>query len=310
MVAYTRREFLKALSFVGLSSAGSTGSLGALQWGNEAGLSLEKIDILIQGLPPAFDGYKIGYLTDIHLGIWMSEATIRHAIETVRNQDVGLLVLGGDYILVNETNVLESCGVISNPRFAGLEKRTATGLIYDSFAEILSTSQDFSDGILAVVGNHDRWNMFPLFLEKVLKTRSVRVLINEEAVIQRVEQTLRFFGSYDYLTGIPTLPPPLPLSDKLSKRILITHNPDYVSATLTQAQSMYSLALCGHTHGGQIVLPALGPVAAQVLDRRFISGYNYIADTHIYTSRGIGYVGLPLRFDCSPEATIVTLRQA
>lgn len=310
MTALTRREFLKTISLAGLGSVSDTGSLGVLQWGTEAALSLENLNLPIDGLPPAFDGYRIGFLTDIHLGIWMSEAMIRRAIEAVREQKVDLLILGGDYILVNETNVLESCGVISNPHFAGLEKRTATGLIYESFADILSTTQGFSDGILAVVGNHDRWNMFPTFLDQMRKTSSVRILINEEAVIQRGEQTLRFFGSDDYLTGIPTLPPVLPLSDKVSKRILITHNPDYVSATLSQAQSLYSLALCGHTHGGQIVLPALGPVAAQVLDRRFISGYNYVANTHIYTSRGIGYVGLPLRFNCNPEATIITLRHA
>lgn len=309
MTAFSRRNFLKALSFAGLSSVGNTAPLGALQWGTKSALSLERIDVSIKGLPPAFDGYRIGFLTDIHLGIWMSEASIRTAIEAVEQQEVNLLILGGDYILVNETNVLESCGVVSNPRFAGLEKKAATALIYESFAEILSTYHGFSDGVFAVVGNHDRWNMFPLFLENMQKASSVRILINQEVVIRRGEQTLRFFGSDDYLTGIPTLPPSTALPDKLSKRIVITHNPDYVSATIHQAPSMYSLALCGHTHGGQIVLPALGPVAAHVLDRRFISGYNCISDTHIYTSRGIGYVGLPLRFNCSPEATIVTLKQ-
>lgn len=310
MATCNRRDFIKALSLAGISSLGDTSSLGPLQWGTENALSIEKLDIAIQGLPPAFDGYRIGFLTDIHLGIWMNEASIRRAIETVGKQQVDLLLLGGDYILVNETNVLERFGFISNPRFAGLDKKTATALIYDSFAEILSTYKGFSDGILAVVGNHDRWNMFPLFLDSMRKASSVRILINQEAIIRRGEQTLRVFGTDDYLTGIPTLPPSVPLPDDLSKRIVITHNPDYVSATIDQARSMYSLALCGHTHGGQIVLPLLGPVAAQVLDRRFISGYNHIAGTHIYTSRGMGYVGLPLRFYCSPEATIITLMRS
>ena len=90
---------------------------------------------------------------------------------------------------------------------------------------------------------------------------------------------------------------------------ILKDNPDYIPAILDNPGAKFSLALCGHTHGGQIVLPALGPIAAQVVDRRFVSGMTQIGERQIYTSRGLGVVGLPFRLNCPPEVTILNLRK-
>jgi predicted MPP superfamily phosphohydrolase len=148
-------------------------------------------------------------------------------------------------------------------------------------------------------------------LDTVGRYQKLKLLINQEFSIKRGEQSLEVFGVDDYLTGIPTTPPTRsPLKDGVSKRIILSHNPDYISALLKRPEHSFSLALCGHTHGGQVVLPIVGPIAAQVVDRRFISGLHNLDNRIVYTSRGLGVVGLPFRLDCPPEVSVFTLRAA
>jgi hypothetical protein len=137
---------------------------------------------------------------------------------------------------------------------------------------------------------------------------TIRLLINEEHSLIRGHEQLIVFGVDDYLTGLPAVPPTRALPDGVTKRIILSHNPDYLPAILKRPEIGFSLAVCGHTHGGQIVLPLLGPVAAQVIDQRFVSGMCAIDGKQVYTSRGLGVVGLPFRVNCPPEVSVFTLK--
>jgi predicted MPP superfamily phosphohydrolase len=269
----------------------------------------EQIHVPVPDLPPAFDGYRVGFLTDLHLGVWVPDGWIHRAIEEISRYDIDILLLGGDYILVNEMNLWQECGIVRNETFAHLSKTEAIPSIYSAFGRCF-IGRRFRDGLYGVVGNHDHWNSFSTFQQIMREYPDVRILINEEVVISRGEQSLCLFGVDDYLTGLPSTPPPRELRPGISSRIILSHNPDYIAALLKRPEYQFSLALCGHTHGGQIVLPVLGPVAAQVVDRRFISGMQTIGNTHIYTSRGLGVVGLPFRVNCPAEVTVFTLRRA
>jgi predicted MPP superfamily phosphohydrolase len=92
--------------------------------------------------------------------------------------------------------------------------------------------------------------------------------------------------------------------------LIVSHNPDYISALLNRPEPAFSFAVCGHTHGGQIVLPVMGPIAAQIVDRRFVSGMQHVNNRWVYTSRGLGVVGLPFRINCPAEVTVFTLTNA
>jgi predicted MPP superfamily phosphohydrolase len=306
----SRRHFIRSVVF-GTAAVG--GSLAAFDLTTDLYTSnfvIEELSVPIRGLPTAFEGYRIGFLTDIHLGTWVPEGWIEHALDELRSRSIDLLLLGGDYILVNESSLWDSAGVIRNPRFANLSKPVATEQIYSAFAQCVSR---FScpDGILAVVGNHEHWNIFPIFERTLQQYPAIRVLRNEEVSVRRGTEELAIFGVDDYLTGIPSEPPARELRDKKAKRIILSHNPDYLTALIPRPQHEFSLALCGHTHGGQVVIPGLGPIAAQVVDRRFVSGTHHVGDGRIvYTSRGLGVVGLPFRFNCPAEVTVLQLAQA
>jgi predicted MPP superfamily phosphohydrolase len=306
----SRRQFLRS-ALVGSAAVGLGLGFRDLQADGHTGdFILEKITVPIAGLPSAFNGYSIGFLTDIHLSTWVPQIWIEHAIEALKNQAVDLLVLGGDYILVQELSLWNDWGIVRNTEFAKMPKREAIPKIYSSFAGLIAQHK-FPDGILGVVGNHDHWNMYPLF-ERIMRSHpTLQLLVNKEVSIRRKEQELCIFGVDDYLTGLPTAPPTRELPNGKAKRIIVSHNPDYLSALIHHPQHEFSLALCGHTHGGQIVLPVLGPVAAQVVDRRFVAGMQQVLDNRlVYTSRGLGVVGLPFRINCPAEVTVCRLEAA
>jgi hypothetical protein len=65
--------------------------------------------------------------------------------------------------------------------------------------------------------------------------------------------------------------------------------------------------LSGHTHGGQIRLPLMRAVHLPELGRKYIEGRFELGSMQLYVNRGIGTVGLPFRFNCPPEITLLTL---
>ena len=93
--------------------------------------------------------------------------------------------------------------------------------------------------------------------------------------------------------------------------ILMCHAPDYVDELRTHpAGQAVSFVLSGHTHGGQIRLPLIGPLHLPPGGRKYVEGFFRLGDTQLYVNRGIGSVGVPFRFDCRPEITLFTLRAA
>lgn len=306
----SRRTLLQAglLTTSGLAIAAACSKIGG-----ESGyqqLTLERVTVRIPKLPPAFEGYRIGFLTDTHLGIWMPQERILSALDQLASEQLDLLVLGGDYILTNENPLWPLLGYVRNERYAKLSARASIPLLFNDAAQILS---HFSppDGVIGVLGNHERWNSIQLCFDAFRPFPQIRLLVNEEFNVVRGEQSLSFFGVDDYLTGLPTLPPARPLQNGVSSRILISHNPDYLTALFEREESSFNLALCGHTHGGQICVPGLGPFAVPVTDKRFVAGLVEVNnDVQVYTSRGLGMVGLPFRLNCPPEVTVFQILAA
>lgn len=94
-------------------------------------------------------------------------------------------------------------------------------------------------------------------------------------------------------------------------QVLLYHSPELMPQASHHAVDLY---LCGHTHGGQVRLPLIGPIlTSSQLGRRFVMGLYRHGRTHLYVSRGVGLEGLSaprVRFLCPPEITLVTIRPA
>jgi predicted MPP superfamily phosphohydrolase len=94
-------------------------------------------------------------------------------------------------------------------------------------------------------------------------------------------------------------------------QVLLYHSPELMPQATNQDIDLY---LCGHTHGGQVRLPLIGPIlTSSQLGRRFVMGLYRHGRTHLYVSRGVGLEGMSaprVRFLCPPEMTLVTIRPA
>ena len=151
-------------------------------------------------------------------------------------------------------------------------------------------------GVFAVLGNHDDDRDMPSALSAkgftVLRDARTRLTIKGETLdIAGVRYWTRRLTDVTHVVrgASPNL-------------ILLAHNP----MRLTEAAALgVPLLLSGHTHGGQIVLPGIGAIAA----RQFpvVAGAGRRDNTTIFVSRGIGTVYVPVRLNCPPEAAILTL---
>jgi hypothetical protein len=86
--------------------------------------------------------------------------------------------------------------------------------------------------------------------------------------------------------------------------ILLAHEPDILPDI---ARYNVDLMLSGHTHGGQVRIPFMPLLDLPVYGRHYVEGLFRYGPTQLYVNRGIGAVGVPFRFRCPPEITVITL---
>jgi predicted MPP superfamily phosphohydrolase len=89
--------------------------------------------------------------------------------------------------------------------------------------------------------------------------------------------------------------------------ILLAHEPDFADEA---SRFPVDLQLSGHSHGGQIRVPLLPPLYLPSLAKKYILGTYHIGPLTLYTNAGLGTIGVPMRLNCPPEITLLTLRPA
>jgi predicted MPP superfamily phosphohydrolase len=243
---------------------------------NARALTVREHTVGLARLPPAFDGFTILQLTDLHIDI--DPGFVDVLIARVAPLAYDLCVLTGDY------------------RARTFGRFDATLAALDRLRAALTAP------VYAVLGNHDSLRMVP-----AMETMGYRVLLNEAVAIERRGATLQLagiddahhYGTDDVARAAQAIP-----ADTVS--ILLSHTPE----TYRQAAAAgFDLFLCGHTHGGQICLPGGIPVITEAASpRRFARGpWRHGAMTG-YTSAGAGACVVPVRLNCPPEVTLHRLR--
>lgn len=299
----TRREFLKLIG-AGCAVTGIGYSIPNLNT-TLSGVTLEEISIKIRTLPKNFEGYRIGFLTDLHLGPRVPHDLIYDSIQLLFKAQIDLLLLGGDYIWIPSSSFAYLTS--ENKNFRGVRPADLPKKIYAEIFRMLGEKLP-RDGMYGVLGNHDRW-IDPRAALKSFAEFRTPLLINSSATISRGNQALTIIGTDDYLTGIPKLPT---LSAKLPERearILLNHNPDFLDEALAGGNPLgIDLSIGGHTHGGQIVLPLVGALTYNISNLQYSVGlYHHPSGAQCYTSRGVGVVEIPFRINCPPEVTVFEL---
>jgi predicted MPP superfamily phosphohydrolase len=265
----TRRTMLKGLVATGVGAATGTSAYGFLYARHQLELTRERIGV--SGLPAALDGLRIGLLTDVHRSRWVSHADVGDAVTMLMAERPDLIVLGGDYVTQG------------NRRYVG------------PAAEALAPLSA-PNGVFAILGNHDDDHEMPAALAKngihVLKDARTHLTINGEGMdLAGIRFWTRRFADIAAVMRGATGPV-----------ILLAHDP----RRLTEAAALnIPLVLSGHTHGGQVVVPGLGAIAAQKFP--VVAGIGRLKRTAIFVSRGVGTVYVPVRVNCPPEVALLTL---
>ncbi len=133
--------------------------------------------------------------------------------------------------------------------------------------------------------------------------------MNESIEFQQNGESLFIVGLDDLFNGRPDLRKALKGIPEKALKIILVHEPDYADF-IKGFDSWIPLQLSGHSHGGQVILPFIGPPILPPFGKLYPMGLKRVAGTDrwVYTTRGVGNI-LPIRFNCKPEVTLLTLRQ-
>lgn len=266
-------------------------------------LKTENITIAIADLPPSLSGTKLVQLSDFHYdGRRLSHKLLQEAIAASNQAQPDLVLLTGDYVTSDPAPIHNLALYLKQ-----LQSRL---------------------GIYAILGNHDLY--YPNSKKEIraaLTRIGIHVLWNQ--VAYPFGPQLALIGLADYRSSKFKPASVMKQVNPAIPRIVLSHNPD--SAQELQ-QWRIDLQLSGHTHGGQVLLPRLGPLPAllptlinvlpQPLRRHlpyvrkdcrkvfqhweWAQGFHQVGSNRLYVNRGLGTY-FPGRLFCPPEVTVINL---
>lgn len=288
------------------------------------GLGVVHLTLSSPSIPSAFDGYRIVQLSDLHYGYLTPRRHIERAVRAALSLAPDLAVITGDFIQRHRrANRTPVSARITGSVVPMIRERRGLREVALQLGEMLSPLTP-SDGLVGILGNHDYMEGVRTIRRRLPQT--MHWLVNQSLFLKRGSDLIQIAGIDDLWYGEPDLHAALgnPLhiveagvvNDARSRknslpapsfRILLAHNPD-VTVLKTFREGLVDLILCGHTHGGQICMPFVGPIITHTKQRVHVGGLSWCGTTPVYTSRGIGYGVLPIRLNCPAEITSITLR--
>lgn len=287
-----RRDFLK-YSLRGMIVAG----LGKGFHNTLSGqVELVQMPVKIKNLPASLHGLKIGLLTDLHGSLIMSSEAIQHAGRLLMAENPDLIVMTGDYISGSTKFLAGSIGQFNHKY---LEK------CVDALSHLNAPL-----GIYGVLGNHDFWSG-PESVDAICEafTRQIGMvwLRNRSVELHKGGSPFHLLGVDDYWEGSCSLAGACKGLAADTVRILLSHNPD-INDDIELSRERIDLVLSGHTHGGQVVVPFLGqPIMPSKFGQKYRAGLVRDGDRQTYVSRGVGCLLAPIRLNCPPEVTVLTV---
>jgi len=244
--------------------------------------------LCIKDWPAALEGLRAVQLTDTHYGPMISLGYLNRVIQQTNALNPDLVLLTGDYVHNHRRHVPEGIRL-----FAGLRSKFGT---------------------VAVLGNHDHWvglHISRMIFDEIgvpLIDNSRRFLTPNGFSDSPAPDTVCIAGvgdlwcdAVDFQAALGGVPEDMP-------RLLLAHNPDVAEMdNAYRVDAMFS----GHTHGGQVCVPGLGPLAYSTdYGDKYLAGLCEGPWTTAIVSRGIGVVALPIRFNCPAELVEITFVRA
>jgi predicted MPP superfamily phosphohydrolase len=221
---------------------------------------------------------RIAFASDLHIGPVTPRRLLDDAFARLTALAPDVLLLGGEYVYLEATPAVAdelATRVAAVP--AGLK--------------------------LAVMGNHDLWTRHEL-LEDGLRRGGARVLVNEAVTLPAPWQDVAVVGLDEPWTGAVDVERAFAGTAGAGLIVVLAHAPEGYPFIADRGAK---LMVCGHTHGGQVALPSRPIVVHGRFGRRWPAGLYQLPDLHLFVSRGVGAVEVPLRVHAPPDVSLFTL---
>jgi len=255
--------------------------------------------LYFEDLPPAFDGFTITQISDLHVGSFTDVEPIKAGIELVKSQQSDLLVFTGDMV---------------NNRAEELEP----------WREVLGRFEA-REGAFAVLGNHD-YGDYSEWLHPEAKAKNLQHLVAQEEdmgfrLLRNAHQYLEREGQRLYLAGVENwglgfhqygdLDAALQGVPAGAFTILLSHDPTHYELKVKEHPHKVALTLSGHTHGMQFGIEIPGWLKWSPVQWRYPkwAGLYLENERYLHINRGFGYLAFPGRVGIWPEVTHLTLRR-
>jgi uncharacterized protein len=280
----SRRRFLRRIISTGAILG--VGAIYATQiepfW-----LDVHPVDVPIANLPPAFEGFRIAHLTDLHAGESVPISHLRRAVDRVNALAPDCVVVTGD-LVTHDPDWIEPISQVLSQLHAP---------VYVTFGNHDYDPAGAMPGSVTIIADP---------LEQTLARLGCTVLRNRSIPITRNNQRLWLVGLEDLYTTrfLPAIAfQNVPLDEP---KICLSHNPDGTKELMPHKPD---LILSGHTHGGQVRLPFWGAIILPTSDKHLDQGRFVLPYGQLYVSRGVGFLAR-VRFDCRPEIPVFRLADA
>ena len=280
--AINRRKFIKRVAAAGVAVVAADSTL--IEPNHPRVIRKQ---IALRRWPSRMDGFTVAVLSDFHYDPYFSVHPIRVAVEITNRLRPDLIALTGDFV--------------SAPWFGDRAKGAA---LAEPCAQLLQ-KLEAPRGVWAVLGNHDAYTD-PGRVTETLRAVGIPVLSNRSTPIETDGARFWLSGVDDVLEGNADLAVTLDGVPSDEAVVLLAHEPDYADLV---ASYPVDLQISGHTHGGQVRIPFLRPLYLPLLAKKYVWGQYQVRGLTLYTNAGVGTVQVPVRWNCPPEVTHITLRR-
>jgi predicted MPP superfamily phosphohydrolase len=278
-----RRKFIKRVAAAGVAAIAVDSTL--IEPNHPR---LIRQEIALRRWPSRLDGFAIALLSDFHYDPYFSVHPIRSAVEVVNRLQPDLIALTGDFV---------SVPLVGNSLQGAADAEPCAQLLGKLRAP---------HGVWSVLGNHDVFSNAARVTD-ALQAVGIPMLSNKSVAIEKDGAHFWLGGVDDVLGGRADVPRTLRGIPSEEAVVLMAHEPDYADYV---AGYPVDLQLSGHTHGGQVRLPFMRPLYLPALAKKYVQGLFKIRDLTLYTNAGIGTVEVPLRWNCPPEITFISVRKS
>lgn len=271
-----RRHFIKR---VGIGSAAAAIAASYPLFIERQMIHINTYRVPVPHLPPSFENFTIVHLTDLHYGPLVSVNHCKKVLSLIEGLPKDCVICTGDF--VHERDAEKEIDVI-----------------WPLLGELSAPA-----GVFSVLGNHDHWSDTDRSIYWM--RRNGQCLHHKVITLQRGKEALHLAGAGDLWEdhiSIDRLVESIPGNECV---IVAAHNPDSADTMLYRQPDLF---ITGHTHGGQVQFPLVGPPVLPVKNKRYSSGLlESDAGTPLFISKGIGWALYPVRFNCIPEIAVLKL---